>query len=801
MGSGDSTTVGWPAGSLVRFAPPRFTVAMAPGAGRLAGRALRGGLGFLVGLVLVVALGGGASIGAAVAAYRTDHAYADYVESAEVTELVVNPSLSSPEMDEAIRGFDGVAEVHVDTLLLGSFLVTEPTTLAEATANADENWLQFRGSLDGRYVDVDRPAITEGRPPAGDHELFVSTDYREDLERLLDRPLDVGDQVDVGFFWSATLDGAVEPDELITPIGVETLTVSGFGVLPNEVLPEALYPRQQVVVSADVAQKYHCLEGVGDATTAEEAFANAYPMDCAAQYDYYALSVPGGAEDVRSIRHQFDAAVERLNAALRPGLSEEGIGYYYISQNRSDLDAAVRETVRPTVTTLRAFAIVAAIATLTVVGLMVARQSRRGIDVHRSLRALGATRPQVAWWAAAPVLVAGTIGVIGAVAVAFAVSPVGPVGSVRQLAPAASVSVPAAAALPLAAGLLAAISAVVVAVCARSAWRAASGRPSPSRIGRVRRLVGRARPTVSSGVGAVVDPRRAGAGIAAMLGCVVATALAATALVFGASLSDLVDDPHAYGWPWDVTVITGAGYGDTDPAVVSERLSEPDVRDDVASYANYSVDPALVLGGRPAPVVFGWGNAGDTELPVVDGRLPSQAGEALVGQRTAERSGLEVGDSLTVDSREFGELDVHVVGIGVLPSMGAFVADRTGLGTGAFILVDAEISEASEEHSPSVTGIELRDGADPADVVDRLEPDLPAWSVLGEPPVTHDEAVRPPVIENVSELRLAPMVLGVALLGSLMLGLWLAVTLSVRDRRRELAVLRAVGFGDRDVRR
>ena len=61
--------------------------------------------------------------------------------------------------------------------------------------------------------------------------------------------------------------------------------------------------------------------------------------------------------------------------------------------------------------------------------------------------------------------------------------------------------------------------------------------------------------------------------------------------------------------------------------------------------------------------------------------------------------------------------------------------------------------------------------------------------------------MRSPEIVNVSELRVAPLVLGGVLLASLALGLWLAVTLSVRDRRRELAVLRALGFAGRDVRR
>src|SRR5215207_4582566 len=105
---------------------------MAPGAGLLAGRALRGGRWSLLGLALVVGLGAGASITAAVAAYRTDHAYSSYVRDAAIGDLVVNPSIRTQEMDDAIRAFDGVDEVRVDTLLLGPVSVTAPTRYADA---------------------------------------------------------------------------------------------------------------------------------------------------------------------------------------------------------------------------------------------------------------------------------------------------------------------------------------------------------------------------------------------------------------------------------------------------------------------------------------------------------------------------------------------------------------------------------------------------------------------------------------------------------------------------------------------
>ena len=227
-------------------------------AGVLAGRALRGGRWSLLGLALVVALGGGASVGAAVAAHRTDHAYRDYLQDAAVADLVVNPSVRTTEMDEAIRGFDGVEEVRVDSLLFASVVVTEPTRLADASD--EDSWLQVRGSLDGRYVDVDRPVVTDGRVPSGPGEVFVSSDYRSELERILDRSLAVGDRIDVGFFWAVALDVDVDPEMVVEPLGVESLRISGFGLLPNEVLPEELFPRQQIIVSRDVTARYWCLD-------------------------------------------------------------------------------------------------------------------------------------------------------------------------------------------------------------------------------------------------------------------------------------------------------------------------------------------------------------------------------------------------------------------------------------------------------------------------------------------------------------------------------------------------------------
>lgn len=742
----------------------------------------------------MIALGGGACLGAAVAAYRTDHAYRDYVEDAEVAELVVNPSVRSAAMDEAIRGFDGVEEVRVDSLLLGSFEATASMSLERAPA--EEAWLQIRGSVDGRYVDLDRPSVHEGHLPGGEREVFISSEYRPVLEAAQGRRLEVGDKIDLGFYWAGVLDAGLDPSEEFEPVGVEHLTIAGFGVLPNEVLPEELFPRQQVIVSEDVTQRYYCLGEIDGGASVDELFAALLPEDCSVSYDYYSLRLRDGAAGATSIRQQFEAASSELSADFPQELVEEGFGYFYVSQERADLDAAVRETVRPSVTALQAFAIVAAMATLAVSGLMVARQAGHDTSSRLSLRALGVTRGQLVVWTIAPLLLVTLAGAAGALAVGFAASPIGPIGSIRSVTPSPGLSLPAAVAVPVAGGLAAAVVLVLLLVVARSTWaKAAADRSPRTRTGRLARLVAGRGPAAATGVGAALDNRRVGTGVAAMLGCVVATAAAAAAVVFGASLSDLVEEPRAYGWPWDIAVVTGAGYGDTVPDVVDERLAQVDVRDDIVDHAFFGFDPAMLIDGRPVPAILAVGTLGESALPLLEGRMPDRIGETLLGSDTADALGLGVGDRTTVASGEFGEIDITVTGIGVLPSLGSFVADRTGLGTGALI-----VSAASELSSPSLTAIQVREDVDPQDVLDRLGPDLASFSAIPESPVTHARPVRSPEIVNAIELRRAPLVLGGSLLAGLTLALGLTIALSVRDRRHELAVLRAIGFSTRELR-
>ncbi len=74
----------------------------------------------MLALAVIVALGATATFVAAGAADRTGGAYARYLDRADVSDVVINPSLSTTEIDRVIRDLPGVRAVTTDALFLGT---------------------------------------------------------------------------------------------------------------------------------------------------------------------------------------------------------------------------------------------------------------------------------------------------------------------------------------------------------------------------------------------------------------------------------------------------------------------------------------------------------------------------------------------------------------------------------------------------------------------------------------------------------------------------------------------------------
>jgi hypothetical protein len=431
---------------------------------------------------------------------------------------------------------------------------------------------------------------------------------------------------------------------------------------------------------------------------------------------------------------------------------------------------------------------------MVIFGIVMARILRRSEPEFRSLLQLGAGLSQRLLGAIAPVTAVVVVGVAGAIAVGALLSPIGPIGSVRDLAGSPGPSLPARVTVAAAALLVVALAVISVAIVFAAQRRLEqTARRSRRRAVLLSNTVSRfSRPSMTTGTSAALDVTRPGT-VAAMLGCVVAVACAVGSLIFGSNLTTLVEHPTQYGWPWDVAVITNGGYDSAVPENISASL---DGDRDVDNYALYALNSSTQFGDQGVPVVYGFSADAPFEFPLFDGRAPSKANEAVLGTRTAQRLGAGIGDHITVRSWLFPEASVEVVGTAVLPALGSFASDRAGLRDGAFVLT----GEAPTPDTASFVAIHLRDGVDRDAFLRRLEPALSEWDRMNAPPLTYVHPVRSPEIVNVSELRAAPLLLGGVLGFALLSGLALSIVVSVRDRQRELAILRVLGFRDAELR-
>src|SRR5215472_16827244 len=177
---------------------------------------------------------------------------------------------------------------------------------------------------------------------------------------------------------------------------------------------------------------------------------------------------------------------------------------------------------------------------------------------------------------------AGAVAILGGTALAvvgaIAVSPLAPVGAIREFDPARGVQ-----ADPLVlAGGGCLLAATLLALLGLLAWR--SVRPPGDVPAAKASSVATAAAAAGLPVAAVVGTRQAlerGAGrrpvtvLATLAGSVVAVMAVAMAVVFGASLTGLVDSPARYGWNWTLLMDDEGGYGSWPPAQMDRLVNRP----------------------------------------------------------------------------------------------------------------------------------------------------------------------------------------------------------------------------------
>jgi hypothetical protein len=183
-----------------------------------------------------------------------------------------------------------------------------------------------------------------------------------------------------------------------------------------------------------------------------------------------------------------------------------------------------------------------------------------------------------------------------------------------------------------------------------------------------------------------------------------------------------------------------------------------------------------------------------------------------LGSRTARELGIDPGNEIDVETF-FGGATATVTGTVVLPAVGPYESDRAGPGTGVLLSrpffeeVVAREERASglppgsfaETGLGSFVAIDLREGVDPATFLAGIDRELLSWDRNGFESPVYAQAVRPPEIVDVADMRAVPVTVGalvaLAMAGALASG----IAVATADRRRELAVLEALGCSSRQL--
>ena len=454
-----------------------------------------------------------------------------------------------------------------------------------------------------------------------------------------------------------------------------------------------------------------------------------------------------------------------------------------------------QRSIRPQAAALWLLAALFGVIGLLIVGQLLARLSFLEAAEYGTLRALGISRAQLMTGCLGRAIAIGAAGgLIGAV-LAVALSPLLPVGLARvaEPHPGIDVDVPV-----LAVGVAAAI--LVTTCCAAwPGWRATAEGPmaglaGASREGR-RMIVPRLAATgpVPVAMGTRLALHR-GAGRAAVpvrsaiASATVGVTALSTAIVFAGSLSHLLATPALYGVTWDAIVGINATT-DIRPVLAAVKHGPQ-----VAAWTTSSAGAPLRAGRTSFEAIMLEMPGGASFVPPVSGRMPKSGGEIALGTRTLQQLHTRIGATIQVSALESPARPMTIVGTTVFPTL----SDALGLGTGAALTPDGVrhlLPGKAIIPRPDSVFVRFRPGVEPQagrkDLAARLAR-FGSFSVDG--PAT------PTDLLNFGQIQDLPQVLGVGLAAVALLTIAHLLITSVRRRRRDFAILRALGFTSWQVR-
>jgi FtsX-like permease family len=699
----------------------------------------------LFGLTLLVGVAAGAVMTAAIGARRTETAYPRLLEATLAEDAQVGVGGYAEDHPGYLDRLRRLPEVGDLGLASVAFLAPDLGSGPPAPVPWD---IAPVVSTDGRFGwTVERPLILAGRrpDPARAEEVAVSESL---ARRLRLRP---GDTFRLRTFTWAQAEQLLG-GELAAPTGpVFSFQVVAIGRLPRDVF------------ATDQTGQGSLLLTPAFWRAAKDRIAHLPPEPH--------IRLERGQADLAA----FDAAARRL-----AGNSSE------VSLiTRKELAANVGQATRAESAALGLFALLLALAALVMVGQTLARELFLAASDGTTLRALGLSRSRRFTAVLLPVGLVGLLGGLAGAGLAVLASPLTPIGVARRAEPDPGLVVNLAG---LGVGVAATLAAVA-ALAAVPAWQLARARPEAAdatgRAGAASGLADRAAraglpPSSVAGLRMALERGRGATAVpvgTTLVGVAAGIVAPAAAVTFTASLDHLLRTPRLYGWSFDAV----AGDWDlADPS--SRRPPELAANPHVGAFAAVHFHQIRVEGAPTYTAAID--TAGGGVFPtMVEGREPRASDEVALGTRTMRQLGLRLGQ--TVELQDGRSATMRIVG----RSAGLAGETNTAAASGGVLTLDGlRRLDPDPGSGYGVFYVRYAPGADPAAALRSLQRSSSGaeLNVLLPTPPTD--------VENLGRIGGLPGVLAglLALLAATTLAHLLVS--SVRRRRRDLAVLKTLGF-------
>jgi hypothetical protein len=714
-------------------------------------------------IVLLIGSVGGVAMASIAGARRTDTSFQKFIESTNPSDLALITGLYQPDP----TGYDPSLIKKISHLPFVTHVESEGGYEAEEVGpngHPVQNSVRWTlsSSVDGALFNMDRLVVISGRMPnpARVDEVAVTADAARSLRLHLGSKFRLGV---VGDKQGTTNCQHCIPTfrTVVTVVGIVT---TGGGLVIDDT------DRSPTIFATPAFTK---------------------PLlKCCVDPTISFLQIARGTRNLAKV----EAEISRI---LPKGIP------HILSATSSVAEATAQRVIRPDAIALGIFGLIVSLVTLIIAFQLLGRQLRLGADEREVVRALGGTPAMTA--------LDGLIGVIGALlagsvlagVVAFLLSPLAPIGPVRPVYPGPGLAFDG---VVLGLGVLSLVVlligiAVVISLYRaphRVARRGARRTTRASRSVRTAMVVGLPAPAVCGIRFALVpgDGRQSSPVRSAVVGAVVAVSVVVATLTFGSSLNTLVSRPALYGWNWTVVMAAAGGVG-----VMPEKATKKELNGDPDVVAWSGVDfGQLEIDGTHVSVLGETPGAHVTP-PMLSGHDLDGPGQVVLGAETLAQLHKHVGSTVQVSVGAGKSTTLRVVGTATFPAVGG--SQHPELGTGA--LLDYQLIPKSARNIFNLPGgganaelIRLR-APTKAAALDRLHKMVPILEQAAQDGIAFIGVQRPAEVANAGTLRATPSYLAFALAGAAVAALGLTLVASVRRRRRDLALLKALGFTQRQL--